>query len=168
MENKKKVKKSIILALLITVVGSMLIAGGTYAIFTSQAANSNNTFTAGTLAINLDKPDGTKYFDIGNMAPGDNGLSTITVKNDGTLGLRYDVASTLTGDLTVGDNPIKVTIKDSEGNVIVPGDNNRVLGAGDSEVLAVSWELPIAAGNEYQGDSAAYSLTVNAEQIKNN
>lgn len=163
-----KINKSVMFALLITVVGAMLIAGATYAIFTSSAANSGNSFSAGTLAINLDKPDGTKYFDITNMAPGDSGSKTVTVKNDGSLALRYDIASSLTGGLTEGANPLTVTIKDIAGNTIVPGDNNRVLAAGDSEVLTVYWDLPLAAGNEYQDENASYSFTVNAEQTKNN
>jgi predicted ribosomally synthesized peptide with SipW-like signal peptide len=166
---KKKLNKSIYFALAVTIIGGMLIAGGTYALFTSTALNTANSFTSGTLAISLDKPDGAKYFDITNIAPGDAASNTVTVKNDGSLGLRYDIAESLTGALTEGDNPLAVTIKDSEGNTIVPGsDNNRILDAGDSETLTVSWQLPLAAGNDYQAKSGVLSMTVNAEQVKNN
>lgn len=73
-----------------------------------------------------------------------------------------------------GDNfPLVITIKDSSGNIIIPGlTNNRALAAdgqaGDSEVLTVEWSLPKDAGNEYQGKSATFGLTVNAEQTANN
>jgi predicted ribosomally synthesized peptide with SipW-like signal peptide len=162
------IKKTIALAMATTALGATLIAGGSFAIFSSSAQNTNNTFTAGTLAVSLDKPDGTKYFDISNIAPGDGGTSTVTVKNDGSLELRYDLDETLTGVLATGANGLKVTIKDSLGTVITPGDTNRVLAAGASEVLTVSWNLPLAAGNEYQATSAQLGLFVAAEQTRNN
>jgi len=148
---------------------SSLVGGATFAIFTDSATNDNNTFTAGTVDISMDKPNGTKYFNIGNIAPGDDGSAPVTVTNDGSLELRYDLDDTLTGDLAAGANGLTVTIKDAAGNVITPGtDNNRVLAAGASETLTVEWELPLAADNQYQGDSATYGLTVNAEQTRNN
>jgi predicted ribosomally synthesized peptide with SipW-like signal peptide len=166
---KKKFNKSIYFALAVTIIGGMLIAGGTYALFTSTAQNTANSFTSGTLVINLDNPDGTKYFDITNIAPGDSASNTVTVTNDGSLGLRYDIAESLTGALAEGANPLEVTITDSEGNTIVPGTgNDRILDAGDSETLTVSWKLPLEAENEYQETSADLSMTVNAEQVKNN
>lgn len=145
-----------------------LVGGATFALFTDTATNAGNTFTAGTLDISLDKPDGTKYFDISNIAPGDSGSATVTVKNEGSLELRYDISTTLTGALAAAPNGLIVAIKDSVGNVIVPGDNNRVLAAEGSENLTVEWKLPLAAGNEYQGTSATFGLTVSAEQTKNN
>lgn len=161
------------MAVMSSVIGATMIAGGTFAYFTASAQNTGNSFAAGTLGISLDKPDGTKYFDIGNMAPGDSGSATVTVSNTGSLELRYDIAETLTGALASGANGLAVTIKDSAGNVITPGtDNNRVLApsgsAGDSEVLTVEYVLPSGAGNEYQGTSATLGLTVNAEQTRNN
>jgi predicted ribosomally synthesized peptide with SipW-like signal peptide len=162
-------KKKMGAALVTTAFGAALIGGGTFAIFTDTASNTGNTFAAGTVEVSLDKPDGTKYFDISNIAPGDTGSSPVTVTNSGTLELRYDLSETLAGDLAAGANGLKVTIKDAGGNVILPGTtNNRVLAPGASEVLTVSWTLPLVAGNEYQGDSATYGLTVNAEQTKNN
>jgi predicted ribosomally synthesized peptide with SipW-like signal peptide len=176
------IKKKIGMGLATVALGAMLIGGGTLAIFTDSATNTSNTFTAGTLDISLDKADGTKYFDISNIAPGDSGSTTITVSNDGSLELRYDIATSLTGDLATsvdedGDtvldgNQLVVTITDSSNAVVLPGDNNRVLAAngqaGDSETFTVSWSLPYNAGNFYQGKNASYAFTVNAEQTRNN
>lgn len=162
-------KKKMGAALATTALGAALIGGGTFALFTSSASNSGNTFAAGTVHISLNNPDGTKYFNISNMAPGDSGSNTVTVTNDGTLDLRYDIAESLTGALASGDNPLQVTIKDKDGNVITPGAaNNRVLAAGASETLTVEYALPKDAGNEYQSQSASLGLTMNAEQTKNN
>jgi predicted ribosomally synthesized peptide with SipW-like signal peptide len=161
------IKKTMAMAMATTALGAMLVAGGTFAVFTSSAQNTGNTFTAGTVNISLDKPNGAYYFDITNIAPGDMGSSTVTVTNNGSLDLRYDLAESLTGALA-GANGLQATVKDSNGVVITPGDTNRVLAASMSEVLTVEWTLPIAAGNEFQGQSAQLGLTVNAEQTKNN
>lgn len=161
-------KKKIALALVTTALGAALVGAGSFAIFTSSAQNTNNTFTAGTLAVSLNKPDGQKYFDISNLAPGDSGGSQVTVKNDGSLELRYDLTTTLTGALAAGANGLKVEIRDGAGNLITPGDTNRVLAPGASETLNVCWLLPLDAGNEYQGTSAALGLYVAAEQTRNN
>lgn len=155
------------MSLMMVFLVAALVGGATFAIFTDSATNENNTFAAGTLDISLDKLNGTKYFDIANIAPGDSGSANVTVSNVGSLELRYDIAQTLTGDIASGTNGLVVTIK-KDGTVIVPGDNNRVLAAGANEVLTVEWTLPLAAGNEYQGKSATLGLTVNAEQTKNN
>ncbi|MDS0527439.1 CalY family protein [Clostridium sp. SHJSY1] len=162
------VKKKVAMLLATTALGSMLVGVGTFSLFTDSATNTGNTFTSGKLDINLDKADGTKYFDVTNMAPGDSGQANVTVFNDGTLDLRYDIAETLTGGLAEGTTPLQITIKDSEGNVITPGDNNRLLAAGGSEVLTVEYKLPLQADNFYQGKEATLGLTVNAEQTKNN
>ncbi|WP_068606804.1 TasA family protein [Paenibacillus swuensis] len=161
-------KKQLGLAMVTTALGATLVAGGSFALFTSSAQNTGNTFASGTVKVSLDKPEGTKYFDISNIAPGDNGSTQLTVTNGGSLELRYDLAQNLTGDLAWGTDGVKITIKDSAGNVIVPGDNNRVLAPAASEVLTVKWELPLAADDRYQNKTAQLGLTVNAEQTKNN
>lgn len=161
-------KKRIAMSLATIGLVSSLVGGATFALFTSSATNTGNNFTAGTVVISMDKPDGTKYFDLNTIAPGDSGSAPVVVKNGGSLELRYDIAQTLDGELAAGTDGLKVTIKDSAGAVITPGDNNRVLAPGGTETLTVSWTLPLAAGNEYQGDSALLGITLNAEQTKNN
>lgn len=165
-------KKKMGAALATTALGATLIGGGTFAIFTSTASNQGNTFAAGTVKISLDKPDGTKYFDISNIAPGDSGSSAVTVTNNGTLELRYDIAKSLTGDLASGANPLNVHVYTDSAmtqEVVPAPTNDRVLAAnGGHETLYVKWSLPKEAGNEYQGKSATFGLTVNAEQTKNN
>ncbi|WP_308637802.1 TasA family protein [Paenibacillus silvisoli] len=168
----KGIKSKLVLAMATTALGATLLAGGTYAIFTANAANTNNTFATGSVVINLDLQDdanggGPKYFAIPNMAPGDSGNKTITITNNGTLQLRYDIATTLTGPLSEGATPLTVTLYKGD-QVITPGDNNIVLNPGQSTTLKAVYALPLAANNDYQGDSAEWGITVNAEQTKNN
>jgi hypothetical protein len=169
------IKKTIAMAMATTALGATLIASG-------------------TVSISLDKPDGTKYFNITNMAPGDkNGdynaagttaaqkfgtLQKVTVRNGGSLDLRYLITETLIGalagpDTTAAATPgLSVTIYDSSGAVVTPitptTKINRVLAAGKSEDLYVRYELPRDAGDFYQDKSAILGLKVDAVQTKNN
>ncbi|SDO66318.1 SipW-cognate class signal peptide [Paenibacillus sp. yr247] len=169
-------KKQLVLAMAITALGATLVAGGTSALFTASASNTNNSFTAGTVKIALDKADTVaKYFNVSNIAPGDSGSSPVVVTNTGSLELRYDITSTVTGGLAVaqpGDNhPLTVKIYSDAAMTqeIVAGDNNRVLAPNvGTETLYVKWQLPLDAGNAYQGLTATYSIEVAAEQTKNN
>ncbi|MFJ9500036.1 TasA family protein [Brevibacillus centrosporus] len=162
-------KKQFAVTLASVGLGAALIGGGTFALFTSEAQNTGNTFAAGSVEVSLDKPDGTTYFNVENIAPGDSETKTVTVKNSGTLELRYDLGVDLTGDLAAAPNGLTVKVTDKNGNEIAPGpDGNRVLAAGASEELKVTYTLPKEAGNEYQGKAATLGLKVLAEQTKNN
>lgn len=156
------IKKKIAMALVTTALGATLIGAGTFALFTDTAINAGNTFTAGTLDITVPE---AAIFNVTNIAPGDSGSATLEVTNSGSLELRYDLTKALTGDLAAGADGLAVNITDANGNAV--GDD-RVLASGASETLTVNWSLPIAAGNEYQGDSASLSITADAEQTRNN
>lgn len=162
----KKINSSILVALLLTMVGALLIGGATTAWFTSEAENSNNTFTSGTLEISLDKPNNSKYFNITNIAPGDGNSAQITVSNTGSLELRYTFGLTKEGKLFDGDHPLSITIKDSNGKV-VDLQAKRVLASGEHETFTISWQMPEAAGNEYQGQTGTLGIKVMAEQVTN-
>lgn len=171
------IKKKLGLALATTALGATLVGAGTFAIFTDSATNTNNTFSAGTLDINVGAETaftGT----IANLAPGDSGVQTFNVTNDGSLELRYDVAQALAsgpGTLVLGDalKDLSFTIEYSADNgvtwnSVIPGDNNIVMAPGDTHKYRVSYSLPLAADNAYQGKSSAFQLTFNAEQTRNN
>ncbi|KRE51288.1 TasA family protein [Paenibacillus sp. Soil522] len=172
-------KKKLFLAMATTALGATMVAGGTSALFTDTASNTDNTFTAGTVVITLDKADIVeKYFDISNIAPGDSASSPVVVTNTGTLELRYDIMKSLTGELaaadpdgdgaTLGDNnPLTVKVY-SDAAMTVEATNDNVLAPGAAQTLYVKWALPLAAGNGYQGKSAIFSIQVDAEQTKNN
>lgn len=152
-------KKKMGAALFTTAMGAALIGGGTFALFTSQATNDGNTAQAGTLSISdITGPlgDGSAAFTVSNMAPGDTGTATVTIKNNGSLDAWVAIDSAIdTGDLA----PV-LDITAPTAAVIIP--------AGQSAPFIVNYSLQRGAGNEYQGDSAALDIKFKAVQSKNN
>lgn len=167
----------------------------TGALFTDTAAVDGNSFTAGT--INLSTTPVSSGFAVANMAPGDVVTKPITVKNDGSLELRYAMTSAATGALAPAlTMAVKTGVTDCTntgfatsgtslygaaglGNpeaVKVFGDSrqgpdtgDRVLVAGGSEALCVQVTLPGAAtGNDFQAKTANVTFTFDGEQTKNN
>lgn len=176
-ELEMSIKKKIGGALLGTALGAALIGGGTFAIFTDTATNTQNTFTAGTLDINVLNEtafSGT----IANLAPGDTGSQTFDVTNNGSLDLRYDIAQSLSsgaGTLVLGDanKDLNFSIEYSTDGgttytAVTPGDNNIVMAAGATHKYKVTYTLPKAADNPYQAGSSNFKLTFSAEQTRNN
>ncbi|MEK5234458.1 TasA family protein [Paenibacillus sp. FSL L8-0470] len=163
-------KKTMAMAMATTALGATLIAGGSFAIFTSSAQNIGNTFAAGTLKIELDKKDEAqqKYFNITNWAPGDSEIQPVVVSNKGTLELRYDLSLAVGGDLGGGATPLVITAYSDAAGTVPLTVADRVLTVGGSETIYVKAEFPKAADNSYQGKSGTASIKVDAEQTKNN
>ncbi|MBY0013799.1 TasA family protein [Paenibacillus typhae] len=165
-------KKTMAMAMATTALGAALIAGGSFAIFTSSVQNTGNTFAAGTLKIGLDKEDtdGTpaKYFNLTNWAPGDSSIQPVVVTNKGSLELRYDLTLAVGGDLGGGANPVTIKAYSDAAGTTALTVTDRVLAVGASETIYVKVEFPKAAGDEYQGKTGTASIKVDAEQTKNN
>lgn len=160
----------------------LAVGGGTFALFSAHAANSSNTFAAGTLQIRLDHQDTDSpkvaYFNVANMAPGDSEIQPVTISSTGSLALYYTMSVTLGGflgsydpdhliyavygsqsDAVSGANPIGLT---SPRPLAAAGES------GDHETLWVKITLPLNAGNLYQNQSGTAIITVNAEQQAHN
>jgi hypothetical protein len=163
LEKPAKKKAHIINIIIMIIIGTSLIAGSTFAIFFSSASNSQNHFDTGKVAISMDKPDGIKYFNVENIVPGDTGFENVIVTNTGSIELGYKVKLEQNGKLSEGVNPIQIKIIDNQGAFVIPDETYKVLPAGSSETLKLSWELPLAAGNEYQNESSQLALLINAE-----
>ncbi|WP_066315650.1 TasA family protein [Bacillus sp. FJAT-29814] len=163
-------KKKMGAALFTTAMGAALIGGGTFALFTNEATNAGNTFTAGKVIIS-DATGGaalsTTSF-ISNLAPGDTENATVTVKNDGNLDAwvkiegvttnKDDIANNGVGDLFEGANPLQITHQATP--VLIPH--------GESRTLTVGYNFPREAGNEYQGDTGSVTFNLKAVQSRNN
>jgi spore coat-associated protein N len=155
------IKKQLLGAAMATAIGAAAIGGGTYALFTDSAANAGNTFTAGT--VNIEDVTGGAALSsttfISNLAPGDAETATLTVENQGSLNawVKIDGAAT-SGDLFGGSNPL--TVSYDQGVVLIP--------AGQSHTFNVGYNLPLAAGNEYQGDQGEVTFDIKAVQSRNN
>ncbi|GAB4259526.1 TasA family protein [Thermincola ferriacetica] len=161
-------KKRIALSFMMIALVATLVGGATFAYFTNSASNVGNTFTAGTLAILADDQETTTSFNVTNMAPGDNGSDTVVVKNNGSLALKYNMTLVTNGELFVGNNPVVITVKDSNGTEISDLSAYRTLASGAQETLTIEYSFPSDAGDEYQGDTGSFSLTFNATQTNAN
>lgn len=142
---------------------AMLVSAGTFALFTDDATNAGNTFTAGSVVID-DVTGGTAFSTsvlVGNLAPGDTESTTVTIKNNGTLDawVQIDAANSVgTGALFVGAAPLAVTL-DSD-VVLIP--------AGGQAAFDVSYNFPLAADNSYEGATGTIDIAFQAVQARNN
>ncbi|SDF18909.1 Camelysin metallo-endopeptidase [Blastococcus aurantiacus] len=168
------------------------VAGmGTFGSFTDSTTPVATTINSGTVSIDLTKAS-TLEFSAAELIPGDSVTRTFTLKNDGSsdlgsimLASAATTSSILTTDAT---NGLQLSVKScpvawtQSGNSFTcasgektllasgPAVNNKVLdapaslGAGKSDNLAISYALPVSAGNEFQGKQAAFSLTFTATQ----
>ena len=144
--------------MLVIALTAALIGGATMALFTDTAANTGNSFAAGTVDITV----GATGVIVGaaNMAPGDTRTGSFTVTNAGSLELRFDVSAATAGALFGGLTP-----------AVVGGltdDQNIVLAPGASATVTFTVALPIGAGNTYQGAAGTVDFTIAAEQTVNN
>jgi|GEM_PF-796317 len=145
------------LSIVSVVLVATLIGGATFALFTANTSNANNTFTAGTVKIsNANKTTWSANFD--NMAPGDTVTKTITITNTGSLELEFaGRIESRTGDLFQGANKATVALTNGYGT----------LASGAEQDVTVSVTLPLAAGEEYEGDTGNLTLVFYAWQTKN-
>src|SRR3954454_20813641 len=172
-------------------VASMMAGAMSLALFTDQQT-VNNSFTAGTIALN---GPGITSLSLSSSAlmPGDTKNSSVTVQNDGTAQLRYSVSATSTNadtknlrsvlTLTVktigtncatfdGTQLFTGTLGASSAVIGLPAQGadtgDRNLNASASEVLCFRLVLPSGTGNAYQGAATTTTFTFDAEQTANN
>jgi predicted ribosomally synthesized peptide with SipW-like signal peptide len=154
----------LLITFILLVIGALLIGGATVAWFTSSAENTRNSFQSGTLDIKLDREQGNYYFNIQNIAPGDQGSQQVAISNKGSLDLVYQISFTIAGVLAEGENPLEIQLLNSSEERIDTGSERR-LASGQQEPLTITWKMPEEAGNEYQGGTARFDLLVNASQV---
>lgn len=108
----KKNKKFALLAVTGVVATSLVVGGASYALFTSSATNTGNSFTAGTLHIDANRDDvpnvGPMFYTdtnsqpgtlaTGLWAPGDKNTRGLFLKNTGSLDARLKSISANTAD----------------------------------------------------------------------
>ncbi|SDO66245.1 SipW-cognate class signal peptide [Paenibacillus sp. yr247] len=156
----KILKSKVTSMLLITALGTSLVAGGSAALFTAQASNTNNTFAAGTVSINAGIAPVFSTTDVvfNNMAPGDAGIKTISVTNTGSLDAWVRVKHISTsGVLFSGATPLTL-------------NNFEVfqIPAGQSKNYTINYDFKKAADNSYQGANGIANIEFEAVQVKNN
>ncbi len=167
------------------------VAGmGTFGSFTDSTTPVATTINSGTVSIDLAKAS-TLEFTAGDLIPGDSVTRTFTLKNDGSSDLgSISLASTATTSSVLTTNQtlgLQLAVKScavpytQSGNSFSCASGEKTLlsgaavnnvalngpaslAAGKSDNLAISYSLPLSAGNEFQGKQAAFSLTFTATQ----
>jgi spore coat-associated protein N len=157
------IKKKLGLALGGTALAATLIGGGTFALFTDNVSNANNTFATGNFSITNNDSTTVTVTDVlnGVMAPGDSVEKTYTIQNDGDYDAWVKInpdASISTGDLFGGTTPISVTLD----------EDVEYIPAGGTKTFTVKYQLPLTAGNSYQNKTGSYTVNFQAVQYKNN
>ena len=86
--------KRILMSLMTVALVSALIGGGIYAYFSDIETSAGNTFTAGTLDLNLDGVNtNVVKFTVSDVKPGDSGGGSWTVANVGSIAGYLDLES---------------------------------------------------------------------------
>lgn len=165
--------RRIALALATTGVVAALVSGVSFALFTSDAGNQSNTFTAGT--VTLTQTPAFSCQTSNNMAPGDTDTCTYGVSYTGSLPAWIGADTTTSGSIFTGATPATVSITDSQPTPQTYNDNlaNQLVGtsavnSGWTDTFTIAVTLPSGAGNTYQGESGTVSLDVHAVQSTNN
>jgi len=161
--------KRLTLGLLAVALTSLVVTATTFALFTAQTSNQQNTFTAGT--VTLGAPN-TNMVDVTNIAPGDSGSSNYQIQYTGSLDAWIGLTTALSGGLTTCDGGNRFTSSITDGvNTYNSNQANQTVAkvtSGTTLNFTVNWALALAAGNDCQAKSAQISLMVNAVQAKNN
>jgi spore coat-associated protein N len=184
-------RKSLVLLALVGILATFGLAGS--ALFTSTATVGSNSFTTGSVLISTNPTSALVTFS--NMAPGDQVTAPLTVKNDGTLALRYAMTSVSTNEDNKGlrgqlQLSVKSGVTDCSNSGFAAGGSalysvtlngaalgdpatgqqtgDRALAPGANEVLCFNVSLPVATGNEFQNSATTTTLTFAAEQTANN
>ncbi|MCF8010654.1 MAG: M73 family metallopeptidase [Clostridiales bacterium] len=162
-------KKRLVLSLMTVAVVALLASGATFALFTAETSNAENTFTAGTVAIN--DPLETSV-DIGPMAPGDSGdVGDWTVTYSGNLDAWLGLTASTSGDLFTGEYPVEITISNNSGDSYDVDGTKQVLGEfteNETITLDVDYSWNVDADNTYKNADGELQLQVFAVQSKNN
>ena len=179
-------KKKIILSSILTIALCVaLIAGSTFALFTSES-KVNIAVTAGKVDVkatidsaslktySMDVEQAVGTFENGGTAviddatatlnlelvtPGDKATFEIDVVNTSNVEFQYRFKWVVDGELAGG---LVATVDDAA--LTSNATDWAVWDKGDGYTMKVAVELPVEAGNEYQGKTAAISFTIEAVQ----
>jgi predicted ribosomally synthesized peptide with SipW-like signal peptide len=172
-------KKKLLLSTIALMLTMALVGGATFALFSSQATNGPNLFTAGTLDIGVPNDDpnvGTMNFT--NAAPGDSYDYSITVNNKGTLPFLYKISAKrhVESGATYPSEEIDLfdvlTVQVNDGQAIPLKSLkdyavNTNMAPGSSEICKLTIGLPLETDNQYQGLSACIDFVFDAQQVSN-
>jgi spore coat-associated protein N len=165
-----------------------MVGVGTWAYFSDTEASTGNTFTAGTLDLNINGGNTavTMFTGLSNLKPGDNNDSsnaTCTLLNHGSLAGKLSVASAMTAH-SAGTNPADTDIvptdslKDtatmalyidvdgngvwSNGDIGLKSDGSTYAYTGASDVTGATGQAAVSAYNGSSWSNALAAMASNA------
>ena len=195
MTKSRSTKNALISSILVLALCFSMLLGTTFAWFTDTAASNDNKVVSGTLDVELWQHTGTGENDKVNISDSHDALFTddilwepnrtevvyLSIKNNGSLALKYKVAIDVSVDSSVDLTEVmeydiienaqygSVTAWADEGTAVVPGTNATQ--ANDVELLpeavhyfALAVHMDKDAGNKYQGQSISFDIKVLAGQ----
>lgn len=177
MSNTKNTKRALLTSVVAMILCLTMLIGTTFAWFTDSASTNVNSVTSGTLTVELQDATGAKVTNLSwQKAAGAEGetvlwepgctykLQPVTIKNTGSLALKYKIDITgITGNNELKD-AIDWTIQIGGENVDLAAYEGH-LTAGETAELTISGTMKTSAGNEYQGKSIEnVQITVSATQ----
>jgi len=161
--------KRISMSLLAIAMVSLVVSASSFALFSAQSGNANNTFTAGTVTLGTPMTD---FATVNNIAPGDSGSKSYSIEYTGSLDAWIGLDVSTSGDLMTCDGGGRFATSLTDGvNTFSGNANDQVVGVyaqGQVLNLTLNWGLDLNAGNDCQGDGATVSLMVKAVQHRNN
>jgi len=189
----KNTKKSLIASILVLCLCFTMLVGTTFAWFTDSATSSGNVIKTGTLDVELKKwtsatesvkieKDSDPLFGADTIwEPGRTQVVYLSVKNNGSLDLKYTVGLEVYGIEKNLNEVVSYAITpdakydsiDSwvgNGTKVVPGtnatqSNNVSLLAGEEHFFALSVHMDELAGNDYMNGNINFDIKVLATQF---
>jgi spore coat-associated protein N len=126
-------KRKILLSIIIIGVVGALIGAGVFAYFSDTESSTGNTFTAGTLNLQVGSADpATETITVSDTYGGDSGSYDWLLKNDGSIAGSLDVTFSAIVDAENGVNEPEEADPGEDGTVAVPGTDGEL-----AEVLSL-------------------------------
>ena len=157
---------------MIAAVGAIVI-GATGAYFSDTEASVGNTFTAGTLDLNIQGDDlNVIIFNVDDLAPGSSGFGQVDLKNVGNLDGFLDISflNFVNDDMLCNDpeSDVEATCGDGEGELLENLDILACLDDGDSSCGDVVGDTEVYNGKASGlglDELTDYALAKNTEVI---
>jgi len=177
-----KMNKKILASVVTISIVALMVGVGTFALFSDTETSTGNTFTAGTLDLNVDGKDDPNvpfYFAESNVKPGDSGSKSVVLSNSGTLAGKAYIhfknvvdrpGTTPEPEPTLDDGElsqnlyIKVLVGDTikaEGylfNIKCISYELGTIAGGGSLTVTIEWSIPSTVGEEIMGDSVTFDI----------
>jgi spore coat-associated protein N len=127
------VKRKLLVSIVVIGVVGALVGSGVFAYFSDTESSTGNTFTAGTLNLQVGSADPTtETITVSDTYGGDSGSYDWLLKNDGSIPGSLDVTFSSIVDAENGVNEPEEADPDEDGTVAAPGTDGEL-----AEVLSL-------------------------------